>query len=344
MPNVVANDQVAHIWAHQAQDEARSHNRNFWFDGRKIYSYQTPVAHLVPDHSGELVALITSRTYGVTTSGKHVGPLYRALGYGSVRRYFTVPFIGAFGGRNTGDRNLDAVSAPEIHAANLESYAARYRDALATLGRKRDFHHSSALALLNAIANPAADYAEAFALAPLALDTDGDAAALARAYAAKQTPAAIAKRERAAAGRAAAKERKEAREAAARFERDQDRRASFYAGTGVGYGLTDATGGALLRVKGDTLQTSLGAEVPLAHAIKAFRFVKLCRERGETWTRNGRTIRVGHFQVDRIEASGNFVAGCHRINWHEVARLAILLGLDDVEPSAEAVEPSARAA
>lgn len=333
MPNVVANDQVAHIWAHQAQDGARSHNRNFWFDGAKIYSYSTPVAHLVPDVSGELVALITSRSYGVTTSGKHVGPIYRALGYGSVRRYFTVPFIGAFGGRNTGDRNLDAVSAPEIHAANLEAYAANYRDALARLGRKRDFDHVNALAELNRIANPAADYAEAFALAPLALDTDSDAAELARAYAAKQTPAAIAKREAARVAREAAIERKRLAEVA----KIEERAADWRLGAPVPFIGTDPWGGAILRAKGDTLQTSLGAEVPLEHAVKAFRFVKLIRERGEGWQRNGHSVRVGHFTVDRIEASGDFHAGCHFIRWAECERLARDLGVFDAAPSADAL-------
>jgi hypothetical protein len=342
MANIVANRQVAHIWAHQAQDAARSHNGNFWFEGRKIYSYSTPVAHLVPDVSGELVALVTSRDYSVTTRGKHINPIHSALGYGRVRKTFSVPFIGAFGGQNRGDRNLDAASAPEIHAANLAAYLDDYTATVERLPRKRDYDRSRALEALNRIANPAADYAEAFGLTPLKLDSDADEAAAFRTWSSRNTPERIAARLARAEAAAAAKAARDARDNAARLERERALREAWLSGEPTAYFHgRDANGGALLRVRGETLETSLGAEVPLAHAVKVFRFVKLCRERGEAWARNGRTIRVGHFQVDRIDASGDFVAGCHRINWSEVERLASDLGLLDVEPSAEAVELSA---
>ncbi len=100
------------------------------------------------------------------------------------------------------------------------------------------------------------------------------------------------------------------------------------------------SGGAALRINGDTLETSHGAEVPLSHAIKVFRFVKLLREKGESWRRNGRTVRVGHFQVDRVDSTGDFVAGCHFISWPEVERVAKLAGVFDEAP-ADAREPSA---
>lgn len=93
-----------------------------------------------------------------------------------------------------------------------------------------------------------------------------------------------------------------------------------------------------LRVFGDELQTSWGAAVPLAHAVKAFRFVKLCRERGEGWNRNGRTIRVGHFQIDRVDPDGGFVAGCHTFAWPEVERVARAAGVFDLAADESAVE------
>jgi hypothetical protein len=62
--------------------------------------------------------------------------------------------------------------------------------------------------------------------------------------------------------------------------------------------------------------------VPLSHAIRVFQFVKLCRERNQEWKRNGKTLRVGHFQVDFIHADGSFQAGCHFIGWPEIERVA----------------------
>lgn len=345
MPNVVANRQVAHIWAHQAQDSARSHNGNFWFKGRKIYSYSTPVAHLVDGVDGELIALVTSRDYSITTRGKHIGPIHSALGYGRVRRTFSVPFIGAFGGQNRGDMNLCDSNAAEIHAANLAHYFAEYTATVERLPRKRDYVRADALASLNRIANPACDYAEAFGLPRPAYDTDADEAAAFRLWSARNTPERIAARLARAEAAAAAKAARDARDNAARLERERALREAWLSGEPTAYYHgRDANGGAFLRVRGETLETSLGASVPLSHAVKVFRFVKLCRERGEAWARNGRTIRVGHFQVDRIEASGDFVAGCHRIAWTEVERIAAQLGLLSVEPSADAVETSAHAA
>ena len=103
-------------------------------------------------------------------------------------------------------------------------------------------------------------------------------------------------------------------------------------------------GGALLRavnvqrngageVVAGTLETSHGAQVPLDHALRVFAFLKLVRARGVAWTRNGARLRVGHFQVDSVAPNGDFVAGCHRITWAEVARLSDVLGVAELAPS-----------
>jgi hypothetical protein len=105
--------------------------------------------------------------------------------------------------------------------------------------------------------------------------------------------------------------------------------------------LCDERGAALLRAEGverddsgaivgGTLRTSWGATVPLPHAIRAFRFLKYCRDTGTEWRANGRTLRVGHFRVDHVDSAGNFVAGCHKISWAECARLAGALGLAEL--------------
>lgn len=139
--------------------------------------------------------------------------------------------------------------------------------------------------------------------------------------------------------KAADMRRQEERE---RFEKAAADRATWLAGgRPAGYvRLSDDRGGALLRVNGSDLETSHGARVPLDHAIRAFRFVKLCRESGKGWNRNGRTLRVGHYTVDRIEPSGDFVAGCHRIHWQECERIARAIGAFEAAPSDEALTRS----
>lgn len=119
------------------------------------------------------------------------------------------------------------------------------------------------------------------------------------------------------------------------FRFDSDHGGAAIRATGVE---RDATGAII----GGTLETSHGASVPLPHAIKAFRFVKLCRERGTGWASNGRIIRVGYYQIDGITADGDFRAGCHSFKWPEIAALAESLGVFDLAPdeSAVTVNPS----
>jgi hypothetical protein len=148
-------------------------------------------------------------------------------------------------------------------------------------------------------------------------------------------------------------ETQQAAEHAARERKERERAANWLAGlpgaqrpssevtllraTGV---TRDASG----EITGGTLETSRGADVPLCHAVRAFRFIKLCRERNAAanaqaaqdghapidviaWQRNGHSVRVGHFTIDTIWASGNFRAGCHSIKWPETERLARALGI-----------------
>lgn len=85
-------------------------------------------------------------------------------------------------------------------------------------------------------------------------------------------------------------------------------------------------------VSGGTLETSQGATVPLRHAFRVFQFIALCRAEGKRWTPGAwgpRQIRVGHFRVDSVAPSGDFVAGCHSIKWPEVESLASRLGVAD---------------
>lgn len=325
---VYDNAMVAHVWANQSQESARSHNGNFHFAGPTIYSYRTPIARLWTGIDGRLVALVDSASYSMTTSSKHMPAIWRALAR-------TVP---AF---------MVPHPASERHPDNLAYLVARYAELRASLRRRRDLWQPAES--LQELANGAIRYAEAFGLAVPAFDVDGDAATITAAHAARQArnadPAYQAKREREKERREARKLEREREAAAQRHRLQEESRSRWLAGEYVGcaYQLASAGGGALLRVRGDNVETSQGASVPLSHAIKAFRFIKLCRERGQEWHRNGHSIHVGHFTVDRIEPSGNFTAGCHFIEWSEVARIAQQIGVLDSAASDEALQETAHA-
>ena len=83
-----------------------------------------------------------------------------------------------------------------------------------------------------------------------------------------------------------------------------------------------------LRITGDELQTSRGARVPVAHAVKAFRIIKRLHDKGQSYERNGHTIHLGHFALDAVDLQGNVTAGCHQVEWREIERIATIAGVN----------------
>jgi hypothetical protein len=71
------------------------------------------------------------------------------------------------------------------------------------------------------------------------------------------------------------------------------------------------------RVKGDTVETSQGARVPLADALRLAGLAKECREKGRGLDLRG--VAVGQYTGTRIDATGTLVVGCHSIPWESIA-------------------------
>lgn len=362
----VANDQVAHIWAQQRGNAARSHNGNFHTDGgSSIYSYSTPIAcfHRRADDRGSVV-LIDSDGYSPTTRSKHLHPIHRALDYGRSTPCFHVP--------TTTDTYSLGKATRLDHGVNVDHLANAYHNAVkrASNPRTRVYtqyltdrvagggrHESECEAIARTLREAWAtlrDYCDAFALPvptnipatfeaidTLAAEIESDRS---DAVAKANTPEALAKRK-------AAAERRAEREA----KRIADKLDDWRNGTSFAFYETTPEGGAYLRAvgverSGDTivggrLQTSMGAEVPLVSAIGAFRFVKLVRKADApasdvAWHRNGKRLPVGMFEVDKIFANGDFRAGCHFIQWNEIEALAERLGVASLSPAAMAVKES----
>jgi hypothetical protein len=92
----------------------------------------------------------------------------------------------------------------------------------------------------------------------------------------------------------------------------------------------------MLRINGDEVVTSRGARFPASHAKRALAFVRKVRESGQAYVRNGHTIHLGPYAIDRIEPDGTVKAGCHVVSWEEVERIAPFL--DSAPASASAVD------
>ena len=80
----------------------------------------------------------------------------------------------------------------------------------------------------------------------------------------------------------------------------------------------------MLRIIGDKVETSHGAEVTKEEATKAFSFIVAKINRGETWHRNGETFPIGPFSLVSID-SEIVTVGCHKFNVQEVLNFGKLI-------------------
>jgi hypothetical protein len=94
----------------------------------------------------------------------------------------------------------------------------------------------------------------------------------------------------------------------------------------------------MLRIVCDEVQTSRGARFPIAHAKRVLAFIRRVREFGQAYVRNGHTIHLGPYAIDRIEPDGTVKAGCHVVSWKEIERIAP--ALDSVPTTASAIDPT----
>ena len=94
----------------------------------------------------------------------------------------------------------------------------------------------------------------------------------------------------------------------------------------------------MLRIDGDEMVTSRGARFPVSHAKRALAFVRKIRESQKAYVRDGHTIHLDAYALDRIEANGTVKARCHVVSWEEIERIAP--ALDSFPASATAIDPT----
>lgn len=304
------NRQLAHVWAQQNQAEGSG--SNFFFEGPSTYSYgrHFEIARFIT-RKGKRAVLFTTRGYSVSTS-RHIGYARNAIRDGVP--VFHVPSID---GAARGSREDATREDYKRRVADLEMVAAKCRSADAAI---RAMNQAAALA------HEANQYAEFFGRrwrikVP---EWSPEARERLRAKAARQ--AARDKAKRAAAARKAAAQLAEAR-------------ANWRAGIASGYtgpGARYTSGPVMLRLSADRerIETSRGAEIPASLAPMVWELVQETRRKGDgfDFTDYANRPRLGHFTLDRIEADGSIVAGCHEISYAELCGIALALGYEGVQP------------
>jgi hypothetical protein len=300
---LVASREVAHLWAHAAQDRARNTNSTFYFEGDTIYSYgpHFPIARRVD--AGDLargssaVVLFTLRDYSVTTA-KHKSYVRRALAQGTQVFY------------------VENVKASPADC--LEDYRARVAEGVKSLKTARRL---GAADVVRELLREASVFADTFGVQGVNSTgwvPEGFAEIVAKYD--KRTEKARAKLE----AEQAENERR-AREADARCAAEfAEKIGPWLRGEDVGGPYRRFS---LCRIVGDEIQTTNGARVPLEHVKRALPLVLSIIGKGGTYKRNGHTIHLGHYVLDEITAEGVVIIGCHRFQRAEVDRVAGLLGV-----------------
>lgn len=86
----------------------------------------------------------------------------------------------------------------------------------------------------------------------------------------------------------------------------------------------------MLRIVGERVQSSWGAEMPVAHARAVWVAVKAAKRSGVAWTcPPNEPVKMGSFSLNTARVDGSIVAGCHDIPANEVERIAVALGLTE---------------
>jgi hypothetical protein len=293
MKTVMNSSMVAHVWAQQSQQSGRNGTHSLFFEGPTIYSYREswPMASFVTSKRGRAVLMRTD-TYSVTTSNHMTDARCAARG--------TQLFNVASGYDGT---------APD-HAANKAFYQQCIADAVARIKRARS-RIDWDLEQLQTLVDEANAYSQFFAQRWRLAVPKIDAAFIADVRA-----------------RSAEREAKREEKFRLQMERDRlevaERIPLWRRGETVSLrGCPDT----LLRVRGERVETSRGADVPVDHAKRLWPVIQRVMRSGTPYVRNGHTEHVGHFTVDRIEPNGDMEVGCHFIKHDEIARIASELGL-----------------
>lgn len=314
---VYPSSEIAHLWMHQTQTNARNPQGNFYFIGPVIYSYRqsAPLARIV-EHRGKKAVLFNTARWSVTTSGQQ-----------SAVRHAIPSNVPVFEVPNIGEPSV------EVHKANLAYFVRKSKSELDKAMRAR----SSAGWLLESALDyqtKALTYAEFFGVKSKVPSFKflpvGEKLETLRTEFAERKRKSDEITIRARATRRANREREwnERREIWERNREIQERQdrltlpdriAKWRAGERV-YGSLSRVP-CMLRITGDTVETSWGAVVPIDHARRVLKLVRACRSTGRTYQRNGHTVHVGHYSVDSIDGQGTLTAGCHVIEWEEIARI-----------------------
>jgi hypothetical protein len=293
---MAAHDTVAHAWAHQTGKARKGYN--MFYDGPSLFSH---------GRHWELARLVT------LPDGRQAAMLYEPSRQRSVSTHTHYRCAQAA----TSHMPQFSVQSFDDHAANYQWWLTEAAQHVAKASRAKKWGAYSLTAASRCLGD-ANDYSEAWQLGHGFVgmaDVPGWSPELA---------AKIEARRAAEETRQAERDRKEVYRR--RITSKATLRAWLHGDPDCHY--APRTFFPLCRVKGDEVQTSWGASVPLADALRLFKVATACRAKGEGWTPCGLwTHKAGDFAVTRITPTGGLVIGCHSIPYRSAKLAADMAGI-----------------
>jgi hypothetical protein len=293
MKTVFPSSELPHIWFHEKAPSGRCSSA-IRFDGNMFYSYSTPIAafHQLGD---EKIVFLNSGRYSNTTTG-HQSAVRGAIPSGTK----------VFHGRT------DSVARPLSFVRDCITVAEHAITTAAEL-RASNPRKTREPAELEARAvehiETAREVAEIFQLPEFI------------GYAWTQDKGEILARVEA----ARLKREADARAYAKRVELEANKRLKkWLAGDPSIHHFQLPSGKTFFRLKasGDALESSKGISMPLDEARRGLAFI--LSKRKTEWYKNGERFPIAGYELDSITKAG-IVAGCHRFDWKEVARVSNML-------------------
>jgi hypothetical protein len=340
---------VAHLWAHQTQDHARTSTNNFYFNGTSIYSYgrHFRIAELITipedirievltdykaykeaiygDAStvyGNQLVLFTARSYSNTTA-KHKSLVSSAVSH--MPMLVVQQFVEELRPDGLGEWELKEWNRG--HQANIEYYIQEAKEAKAKAEKARsEWSVRAHTATVIRAAKDAILYLQVYGLyndptwSPCIVETLRPLEQFEKVYVAKD-PVTEEKREKARLSREKSAKKKLEAEKEAWLEGTEEWKYNWSKRQSMLEKITKHFG-VLLRVEDDAVQTTKQATVPVADARKLLRTVRLAKETGTDVQPEAGAVMVGHYAVSRITAAGDLIVGCHSIHNEEIERLA----------------------
>ncbi|HRT04087.1 MAG TPA: hypothetical protein P5204_00170 [Kiritimatiellia bacterium] len=286
------NSELAHLWAHQSRSQGTGSSLSF--SGPVLRSYSTAIWELVQTKDG-LLAVLNATDYSVSTS-RHQHYARQAVSH--------LPSVEVYGVRQ---------GEPEVVPKDAEGRADKkwVREQIKTsLAKAAEWMERAGRARSPDVSRYSESQADFFVR---------NAETLAKWFKVRMPKVElgdlVARAEEIRKQEAARRkwfEAKLLKENAKKIEAWQNNEPGAFIPYGVGkVFLRKRTPG--------TVETSKGAVIPWDDAVRLFRFALARRKKG--WRRNGETFAVGPYQLDAVNEHG-IVAGCHRIGFDEMERLA----------------------